>query len=316
MDALACYASDSESEPELPDTLCQGHSNKGKCRSADEDANCISGQNRSHKVVKRARPNPKDVASQAVTSAAPPVPDAILTLFPSAPICAEPHQGRTRGFPHVVGNFPTHVFVRAAAPVKCQSVLEALLVRLAQVMPGLQPTKPTTSNPSSKKVSGSSGGNWVNGEYHMSLSRTVAIRIHQQAPLLRDLRVNLRRKVGTFSVALECLAVFVNDDRSRTFLAVETVCPGAKKLVQLITRVDLAFTTNNLKCFYANPRPHVSVAWVLGDQEKEMTARVAELFPNNGAKGKGLAGEGYQWNFQVADVECKVGNKIHSLAAS
>uniref|UniRef100_A0A6T7VCR0 U6 snRNA phosphodiesterase 1 n=1 Tax=Pyramimonas obovata TaxID=1411642 RepID=A0A6T7VCR0_9CHLO len=314
MDALACYASDSDSEASHPDGRCQGSTVLGKVRPREEGAESQSGRPSSQKVVKKARPGPHEAASGEATEAAPPVPDAILNLFPPAANTAEAHQGRTRGFPHVVGNFPTHVFVRVAVPAKCKPALEALLVRLARAMPGLQPTRPTTNDPSLKRIA-NNGDGWVNGEYHMSLSRTVAIRKHQQATLLRELRASLRRKVGSFNVPLERLSVFVNDDRSRTFLAIEPGNPGAGKLVGLIGRVDDAFALNDLQRFYADPKPHVSVAWVLGDREEELNALVAGLCPANGARGQGLGGQGCQWHFQVTDVECKVGNKIHSLVA-
>jgi hypothetical protein len=52
----------------------------------------------------------------------------------------------------------------------------------------------------------------------MSLSRTVPVKEHQIQVLLKDLRRELRHQ---HRVSAECkrMEVFVNDDRTRTFLA-------------------------------------------------------------------------------------------------
>mmetsp|Transcript_38465 Transcript_38465/g.64699 ORF Transcript_38465/g.64699 Transcript_38465/m.64699 type:complete len:353 (+) Transcript_38465:611-1669(+) len=348
MDALACYTSDNESESD-PDLGSGSPRKTGLCI---EDP--------THRAAKRAKTHPGGVTREnflavcsdtvcatrppapavpatapavlplapaipapapSIPAPAPAIPDAILTMFPTVISHADPHQGRARAFPHVTGNFVTHVFVRATLSYKCSELLKEMLERLAKAMPDLQPTKPTTrtaanNTASIETESSSTATSWVSHEYHVSLSRTLPIRQHQFIPLIRDLKQSLRRKVPiAFSVSLETLAVFVNEDKTRTFLAIEPSA-GLSQLVHLIEKVDNAFVLSNLAKFYEEKRPHISVAWVLGDKMAEMSAAVEKLFPKNGAKGcKGLAGEGQVWHFQVANIECKVGCKIHTVAS-
>jgi hypothetical protein len=83
--------------------------------------------------------------------------------------------------------------------------------------------------------------------------------------------------------------VLVNDDRTRTFLAVSasaapvgggahagstsgTVAAAANPLLRAIHAVSQAFQVHGLPAFYDYPRPHASVAWLLGDRAPELKA--------------------------------------------
>eukprot|EP00854_Cymbomonas_tetramitiformis_P009398 gene9398-11134_t len=90
---------------------------------------------------------------------------------------------------------------------------------------------------------------WGCNEFHLSLSRTVAIRAHQLEPLLQALRSSLRRW-QRFATELGQMAVFVNDARTRTFLSLRTLPETDSQFKELVRRVDKAFMTQELAVFY------------------------------------------------------------------
>ena len=62
-------------------------------------------------------------------------------------------------------------------------------------------------------------------EFHISLGRTVPIRIHQVDTMVHMLRRKFERQ-KRFWIEFGNWEVFVNDDRTRTFLALEVVATG------------------------------------------------------------------------------------------
>ncbi|KAI3431477.1 hypothetical protein D9Q98_004529 [Chlorella vulgaris] len=329
------------------------------------------------------------------------------------------HQGRTRAFPHVIGNFATHVLVAVATPAACVDALEALLQLLRIRLPSLQPTRAAAAggaslgtstrrgvSPSAAAAAATAAGaSSANADaartplaqpcYHISLSRTVGLRLEQIAPLVSDLRSRLRQQ-GSFCISMAGLEVFANDDRSRTFLAVRA-CKGGSaaanrsgsagsplaelggcrvaangsggsglqglkaivaqqqqqqqpqqqqgeqqqeqqhqqeqqqdeqqhqqqqqqqeeqlqggyspQLVALCHIASAACTAHGLPPFYADPRPHASVAWLLGDQQEELQAALAEADVQ--AAAARLAR--HAWTVQPDSIWCKAGQRQHAV---
>ncbi|KAL4856427.1 U6 snRNA phosphodiesterase [Chlorella vulgaris] len=329
------------------------------------------------------------------------------------------HQGRTRAFPHVSGNFATHVLVAVAAPAACVEALEALLQLLRIRLPSLQPTRDATGGGASHGTSTRRGvspsaaaaaaaaadASSADADaprtplaqpcYHISLSRTVGLRLEQIAPLVSDLRCRLRQQ-DSFCISMAGLEVFANDDRSRTFLAVRACGGGSAaanrsgsagsplaelgscrvaangsdgsghqglraivaqqqqqqpqqqgerqqeqqqqqqhqqeqqqddkqqqqqqqeeqlhgayspQLVALCHIASAACTAHGLPPFYADPRPHASVAWLLGDQREELQAALAEADVQ--AAAARLAR--HAWTVQPEIIWCKAGQRQHAV---
>ncbi|KAK3237201.1 hypothetical protein CYMTET_52706 [Cymbomonas tetramitiformis] len=273
MDALtACYASDSDEED-------RGQEAAEPSRSEDGEPS-----------LKRCR-------HSAVSVSVSEAEEVLATLQAQ-------HEGRVRAFPHVDGDFATHVLVRVGVPPACRRPLRAILGKVAERLPDLHPlTSPAADMPT-----------WGCNEFHLSLSRTVAIRAHQLEPLLQALRSSLRRW-QRFATELGQMAVFVNDARTRTFLSLRTLPETDSQFKELVRRVDKAFMTQELAVFYEDPQPHASLAWVLGDNELQMSDAIADLFPQNSI-GKGIVGEGSRWYADISNVECKIGNQYYSVVAT
>jgi hypothetical protein len=201
-----------------------------------------------------------------------------------------PAHGRVRRFPHVEGNYSIHVFIPVELPPTCRPPLAALLRHVALRLPGLQPVvdapaKAGGATPAAGEVEGLPG--MVQASYHLSLSRSAAARRPQLESLSGALRHQLRR-LRPFVLAMGRPEVFLNDDRSRTFLALAAAATpaapggpgpgggGGDPLQRAIDAASAAFLRHGLPRFYDDPRPHVSVAWVAGDCEAALQAALAE----------------------------------------
>ncbi|PRW39260.1 U6 snRNA phosphodiesterase [Chlorella sorokiniana] len=374
--------------------------------------------------LKRARPE----AARPAPPLLPPA-DALLDGSYSPPPAAAQraleravlHQGRERAFPHVTGNFATHVYIEVPTPSSCLGTLQELLQLLQAQLPDLQPVvhAPSSSNSSSSSSSvatdkpprqrqaaapaaslpaagaapasaaGSVQAAAAGGRparlaqplYHVSLSRTVPLRLDQIQPLVDELRRRLRQR-DTFQIQLARLVVFCNDARTRTFLAVaaeEAGCSSGgskleggsaagplggapaqaaehpngggsgdrdsssglsssselegggkdsnwaagngaaastelgrlqrpnycRQLVQMCHAVSGVFAAHGLPRFYADPQPHASIAWLLGDRQQQLEAALEA--PAARAVAHRLAG--MSWQLRPAAVVCKAGQR-------
>lgn len=135
----------------------------------------------------------------------------------------------------------------------------------------------------------------------------------------------------------------MNDERTRTFLALSassscgggggsssqqagsTAGSGARggggapragpspgpldPLLRAIDAVSKAFQLHGLPRFYAAPRPHVSVAWLLGDQAPQVEAAMAA--PAAQAAAARLAAA--RWEHPVACMVCRTGQRVHTV---
>ena len=109
--------------------------------------------------------------------------------------------------------------------------------------------------------------------------------------------------------------MLVNDERTRTFLALSAAAAsgaeqqqrqqggpanagaaGGSPLLRAIEAASRAFQLNGLPRFYEVPRPHISVAWLLGDCEQQLDAALA----GGGALGEATrALAAVRWQAQV-----------------
>lgn len=219
-------------------------------------------------------------SSSEVEEEPAPLPHA-ASWFQEGVGAPDPHEGRIRSFPHEEGAFATHVYVQVSAGVGLVQKVQSARLQLLRSFPHLHEIE----------------------EWHVSCSRTVAVRAPQIESLRRSLSHALRR-TRTIAYGFGRWNVFVNDEKTRTFVAME-VGIGATSFLGVIRAVDASFVRHGLEPYYVDPVPHVSLFWCLGDVSETLRPIVDALPRLDGGEGAS----------HVADaVLCKVGNRRFEVA--
>lgn len=148
-----------------------------------------------------------------------------------------------RRFPHVDGNWASHIFLRVPTDDDLGEEMQRPLA--AAVQRWLGRTVALLSPPA---------------ELHLSLSRTFTLLGHEIEPLVEALRTEMAR-VAAPKFELGQLDVFENEDCTRAFLVARCgVGPELSKLVQGVNRAVRRF---GRPPYYDNGHMHVSLlSWV------------------------------------------------------
>jgi 2'-5' RNA ligase len=112
-------------------------------------------------------------------------------------------------------------------------------------------------------------------DYHISLSRTLILRHHQIQSFAESIERNVH--VKRFSIDLLEFEVYVNDERTRTFLGLKVSEVASTGLCQLVKAIDETLVDFNQPVYYKNPSFHLSLLWTLGDKEKELRKEIERL---------------------------------------
>ncbi|CAN6470942.1 unnamed protein product [Victoria cruziana] len=148
----------------------------------------------------------------------------------------------------------------------------------------------------------------LGGEFHISLSRTVPIRVHQIDSIVAMLRQKFQAQ-KRYWIEFNTWEVFVNDDQTRTFLSMEVGTAGLKEITRQIETVNDVYRLHNLPRFYENPRPHISLAWGLGDISHSLQQSANEL--NRSRPSGGSSQKIFSCLFN--GIECRVGKKSYTI---
>ncbi|CAM9280314.1 unnamed protein product [Chrysoparadoxa australica] len=139
---------------------------------------------------------------------------------------------------------------------------------------------------------------------HISLCKTLTLRYYEVEPFLKDLK---QRMTGARQFSLEVCSsytIMVNEEKSRSFLSLN-LGGGSHHVLSFIHRVDSALACYGKPTFYDPPHLHCSIASVMGDVSESVAAYTS------GASEEG--GEVDVLTFDVAEVVCKVGQKVHRI---
>eukprot|EP00736_Rhodelphis_marinus_P009336 Rmarinus@m.28511 len=158
--------------------------------------------------------------------------------------CAPSAGGRIRSFPHVAGNFASHIYISISLDERSRRGLYHCLRKLRAAMHGVTLEMHDMDS------------------LHISLSRTVAIRSPQISHFVEGIREAVLHSAA-FQLSFGDFESYVNDEGTRSFLAL-SVSLGAKEVISLIKAVDVVFGRFGLQEYYSNPQPHMSVAWAIG----------------------------------------------------
>uniref|UniRef100_A0A2P2HWU2 U6 snRNA phosphodiesterase 1 n=1 Tax=Hirondellea gigas TaxID=1518452 RepID=A0A2P2HWU2_9CRUS len=225
-----------------------------------------------------------------------PLPNELTLAGPSHVDEGSKHQGRARTFPHDPGNwasifyFPLNEITSAGQGMSSFSTLQNLVcsIRKCCKLHGLHLTAST--------------------DFHISLSKTLLLRLHMIQPLTQHVRATLTT-MPSFTVWLNKFAVYVNEEATRTFLGLD-VLAGHAELATIVGKLDHVLDTYQLPSFYKECSLHASVAWVKGDQRQLLNSLLPlleEEFSSYFTYNDDLRA------FNVLYLNFKAGNRIHKL---
>ncbi|PPR07102.1 hypothetical protein CVT24_010938 [Panaeolus cyanescens] len=160
------------------------------------------------------------------------------------------HQGRTRSTPHVEGQFAAHVYVTLslATNSRLKQLVQSILTDAKKDVPTIHETWQV--DPSDKKP-----------ELHISLSRPIFLWANQREELRLAVK-QLAKKNKPFVVSFATLSELTNDEKSRTFLAME-VGAGHHELNLISVSLGPSLRSIRQQEYYVNPRFHASIGWAL-----------------------------------------------------
>ena len=255
-----------------------------------------------------------DVAPPAPSRDAPPDPKR-PRLVDDPPDDAT-SSGRVRAFPHVDGNFATHVYIPVDVPRRPRAALARRLASLVALAPSLRPVgRDAPPDPTLDPDA------LVPDNLHVSLSRVFPIRIDARASLLAALRRALAPLDAFHAHVGPSFRVFLNDAGDTAFVALDfdVAVPdrrrdehgdehgddGDDRFRTMVRAVDDALDDRGYPTFYRRPVPHVSLLWCPG--EDASAAEKAVALEEASRSRSSEPGEGdARWTARVGRASCKV----------
>ncbi|KAL9422895.1 hypothetical protein AB3S75_035059 [Citrus x aurantiifolia] len=216
---------------------------------------------------------------------------------------------RVRNFPHVEGNYALHVYIPVLIPLAPKKELAQFLKRVSSILPGIYVVDVDVPFTSLCKDDSELEQVAFGREFHISLGRTVPIRVHQIDSIVAMLRQRLQSQ-RRYWIDFSKWEVFVNDDCTRTFLSLEVTTGGLLEITKQIQVVNEVYRLHNLPEFYKDPRPHISLAWLLGDVSSSLKRVVVEEM-------KRLSVESslhkHFFSCKFGGIHCKIGKKTYKI---
>ncbi|KAL3645151.1 hypothetical protein CASFOL_010331 [Castilleja foliolosa] len=217
---------------------------------------------------------------------------------------------RVRSFPHVEGNFSLHVYIPVNIPVTPRKEISLFVKRVASVARELHAVDIDIPLMNLSKDEQKFEQVLLGREFHVSLGRTVPIRVHQRDSMVAMLRQRLQSH-RKYWIDFNKWEVFVNDDRTRTFLSLEVNTGGLADIKKQIEAVNEVYRLHNLPEFYKDPRPHISIAWAVGDISDSLKKVIGEEIKKRVATG-GLS-QKRVFTCLFGGISCKIGNRSYEI---
>ncbi|XP_055826588.1 uncharacterized protein LOC129895000 isoform X2 [Solanum dulcamara] len=248
--------------------------------------------------------------SSASTSLAPLPPPPISLLHPPNSLVHLDSVNRVRTFPHIEGNYALHVYIPVHIPSATWKELASFLKKVTSLVPTLHAVDIDVPLSGLLKDKDLLEKLVLGREFHISLGRTVPLRVHQINSMVSMLRQKLQFQ-RRYLIDFNKWEIFVNDDSTRTFMSLEVVAGGLAQIRKQIQAVDEVYKLHNLPEFYKDPRPHISITWALGDIRDTLKRMVEEEMK------KYKAGSSSQqkciFTSKFSGILCKIGNKMHEI---
>ncbi|KAI6166670.1 hypothetical protein EDD17DRAFT_1180740 [Pisolithus thermaeus] len=214
------------------------------------------------------------------------LPPLAASLAPSVP-ADDPtkHQGRIRSFPHVEGQYATHVYVPLIlGPGEAlYDLVTDVVSKAKEEVGGLwgvgeaeredlqgQGQRHEREDRQKNKNMGRSKRRNAKLELHISLSRPIFLRAHQRDDFKRAVK-RIAESVSPFNASFSTFSELTNDEHTRTFLSME-VGAGHFEFCHILKLLAPTLRSLRQKEFYADPKFHASIAWALLDSPATATS--------------------------------------------
>lgn len=186
------------------------------------------------------------------------------------------HGNRTRSFMHERGNWATFVYLPVDSSENFLNYIHNLLQHCNSDSLVLNKCE----------------------DLHISLTRTVVLRHHWIEDFVSLVRQNVAQ-VTRFQVHSMDVAVYVNEEKTRTFIGLQ-ISDSDESLKKLVQTLNNCLNEYKLPSFYKDASFHVSIAWCLGDYKNKLESFLANcsFLPFD------------PMSFLITELKCKVGH-IH-----
>nr|GMC89927.1 U6 snRNA phosphodiesterase [Ipomoea batatas] len=205
--------------------------------------------------------------------------------------------------------FDTNFAIIVHIPSASRKELAQFLERVTALVPGLNAVDVDVPLSSLMRENSKLEQVALGREFHISLGRTVPVRVHQINSIVSMFRQRLHSQ-KRYWINFDKWEIFVNDDCTRTFLSLEVVKGGLSEITKQIQAVNEVYRLHNLPEFYKDPRPHISTAWALGDISDTLKSMVEEEMKRY------LVGSSQQmpiFTTKFSSILCKIGNKSYEI---
>ncbi|KAL5615020.1 hypothetical protein BROUX41_005085 [Berkeleyomyces rouxiae] len=284
------------------------------------------------KKQKTASVKSHPVANKLAATNLPPLPPGFLDLYASsvrASTVDDPalHQGRKRQTPHVVGNWPSHLYIEWYPSASQHAVLCSLFQRITAVLPGDSKVHSLLESELGTIL-----------PLHISLSRPVVFTTGQKDRFLDAITTAVHgARVHPFTVSPCDLYWYTSPDSERTFLVlrVSSCAPSTSsssslrsnaQLAALLRRCNQTVQEFDQPVLYAlqdqesvdtsidtdtvsnvdHSAFHVSIAWTFDVPSQRNKQTVQALLLSTFAEIK-------EWKLAVDSIKAKIGNVVTNI---
>ncbi|KAG8668400.1 poly(U)-specific 3'-to-5' RNA exonuclease [Fusarium poae] len=268
--------------------------------------------------VKR-RKGDQSTDGAAGASSMPPLPDTFHDLYASTvrqSVVDDPslHQGRKRQVPHVVGNWPSHVYTEWHPSTEQHKLLTALIADIEeQVSSDTKLFNFLTSDLGSPLP------------LHVSLSRPLSLTTGNKDEFLDKITESFNNSgVPPFVIKPQGLAWFRSPDSDRTFLVLrvarvadtkDKAIPLNPELTSLLSRSNSVAAQFDQPTLYQRDQRepvgsafHVSIGWTFHLPVDEMSLKTLRLFKQS--KFDDIR----KWEISVPGIKVKIGNVVNHIS--
>ncbi|XP_013671084.1 U6 snRNA phosphodiesterase 1 isoform X2 [Brassica napus] len=220
--------------------------------SSDSDTDDLSPAAENHGEVSTSGKHGKESISL------PPPPLSLLESIGSTgslDVYSTKTVTRVRNFPHVDGNYALHVYIPVFIPLLAKKEIACVLKRVASLVPHLHLVE--ADIPLSILCNDDQKLDHALGrEFHISLGRSVPLRVHQINSLVSMLRQKLQLH-KRYWIDFNKWQVFVNDDSTRSFLSLEITTSGLSEVSSKLMLL-MKFTSFTIFQSSTRIRDHIS----------------------------------------------------------